>query len=549
MRNRQISSGVLIILLLLSLFLILGCQDDDGDSESIDDNPTDIPSDEDDDDAADDDDDDAFRFPEGFLFGTATAGFQVDMGCPSLPADQCDDVNSDWYQYVTSDETVLSGRTFLSGENPSVIGPGHWELYESDFDLAKDELSNNAFRMSIEWSRIFPESTVGIDGYEALSAAADQETVQHYHDVFAALAEREMQPFVTLHHYTMPTWLHDGVECTLNPDTCTERGWLDPERAVEEISKYAGFVAAEFGEEVDLWATQNEPLAVLMPGYLLPSPERSNPPATFFQFADFKTAYEAMIVAHARMYDEVKANDAGDADNDGSNSLVGLVYAMAPVRPINPASAVDMQAAENVFYLWNLAFLDAVALGMFDAELDGNQVLRDDLAGRMDYIGINYKVRIAVEGIPFSFLPGFSPLFIFNPLTLIMDEIHTEGIYEMAMIVRDRYGLPSIVTENNGQSIYRGDMEGENRYLVEHLTWLAKAIGDGADVRGYFYWSLTDNYEWNRGSGKPLGFYEIDPEDSSKERIPRITVQTYRAICEYGGIPAELADKYPTKRD
>jgi hypothetical protein len=110
-------------------------------------------------------------FPERFLFGAATAGFQVDMGCPTLPAQECEDPNSDWYQFVTSQEMIDDPTTNLAGHHPR-LGPGQWELYESDFDLAASELRNGAHRLGIEWSRVFPTATDGIEGYEALRAAA-----------------------------------------------------------------------------------------------------------------------------------------------------------------------------------------------------------------------------------------------------------------------------------------------------------------------------------------------------------------------------------------
>ncbi|MFH1437428.1 MAG: family 1 glycosylhydrolase, partial [Pseudomonadota bacterium] len=189
------------------------------------------------------------EFPQDFLWGTATAGFQVDMGCPSY---DCDDTGSDWYQWAT-DEYIIE-RGLVNGDPPS-MGPGHWELYESDFDLARDELSNNAFRMSIEWSRIFPDSTEDAHDMAALEALADEEAVAHYHDVLAAMKERGLTPLVTLNHYTIPLWMHDGVACYRNYETCENSGWLDGERLIPEIAKYAGYAAAQFGGEVDLWAT------------------------------------------------------------------------------------------------------------------------------------------------------------------------------------------------------------------------------------------------------------------------------------------------------
>ncbi|MBI4700805.1 MAG: glycoside hydrolase family 1 protein, partial [Deltaproteobacteria bacterium] len=222
-------------------------------------------------------------FPDGFVFGAAIAGFQADMGCPTLPAADCEDQGSDWYEFVTSPKTVEDPKTYLSGQPPSV-GPGHWELYGKDADLVKSDLGTGALRFSLEWSRIFPEATTGIEGYEALRAVADAKALDHYHAVLAALRERGLQPLVTLNHYTLPTWIHDGVGCHADLDGCQPRGWLDRERTVAEIAKYAGFCAAEFGGDVDRWATLNEPFAIVLPGYIFPTADRSNPPAVSLRF-------------------------------------------------------------------------------------------------------------------------------------------------------------------------------------------------------------------------------------------------------------------------
>src|SRR5579859_4300681 len=103
------------------------------------------------------------QFPASFLFGTAIAGFQADMGCPKLPPPQCDDRNSDWYDFTTAKATVSDPNAYLSGQDPSKVGPGFWELYAEDIQRAGDDLHNGALRLSIEWSRIFPKMTDGAD--------------------------------------------------------------------------------------------------------------------------------------------------------------------------------------------------------------------------------------------------------------------------------------------------------------------------------------------------------------------------------------------------
>lgn len=479
-------------------------------------------------------------FPKGFLFGAATAGFQVDMGCPTLAAAECEDPNSDWYAFVTSPKTVMDPKDNLSGQ-PMSVSPGHWELYEKDLDLLKSGVHAGALRFSIEWSRIFPTKTDGVEGYDALKTIASAKAIQHYHAVLQAMKVRGLVPLVTLNHYTLPSWIHDAVGCHENLDTCSPRGWLDKDRTIKEIAKYAGFVAKEFGGEIDLWATENEPFAVVLPGYLLPTADRTNPPAASLRFAEAKIVIDALIHAHARMYDAIKANDGIDADGDGKTSVVGLVYALAPMAPQDPTRDLDVQGAKNLFYLFNMVFLNAVAKGDLDAELTGKAVHQADLEKRMDYVGVNYYVRGVVKGTSAPFLPDLSPLSTFNPLTLVQ-ETWPQGIHDMVKLVNSELGLPAIVTENG---VDDGDGSKGPAFLTEHLTWLSRAIREGADVRGYFYWSLMDNYEWNHGMSMRFGLYAVEKDDKTKARKARASVGTYASIIDARAIPADLAAKYP----
>lgn len=479
-------------------------------------------------------------FPEKFYFGASTAGFQVDPGCPS---GACVDTNSDWYQWVTSGSELQDLKELITFE-PLENAPGFWELYAQDFDRAKKDMGLNSIRLSIEWSRVFPTATDGLEG-DALAAVASAENIAAYHAQFAALKARGMTPLVTIHHYTLPLWLHDGVACHKDLSTCTRRGWLDRERTVREIAKYAGFVAKEFGGEVDLWATQNEPFAVVLPGYLLPSKDRVNPPGLSYKFVEAKAVMNAMIEAHARMYDAVKANDLVDADKDGKTSMVGLVYPIAPTRPKDPQNRLDVKAAENLFYLYNTAFLDAVTLGKLDADLNGRPDAEEpvaSLAGRMDYLGLNYYTRITVKGTDTASLPLLSSISNFDPFSLELWEDYSKGIYDIQMFVKDRYAIPMMITETGTDAAADGVRV--ESWLVRHLEWTKRAIKDGADVRGFFYWSLTDNYEWNHGMDMKFGLYGV-ANDAAKTRTARSAVGTYSEIIKKGDISAELLKKFP----
>lgn len=465
-------------------------------------------------------------FPEDFQFGAATAGFQIEMGCPTLAPELCEDRNSDWYAFITSTVAIGRSQNHLEGDPPSA-GPGYYELFEGDLERAAS-IGLTMFRFSFEWSRIFPASTAGIEGHEALRATASPEALAYYRRQLDAMHAMGLEPFATLHHYTLPAWIHDAVGCNTDFDACSRKGWVDPAIA-GEIAKYAGFVAAEFGADVDLWATQNEPFAIIVPGYLAPTPTRTNPPARALELEAARTALVHMVEAHARMSDAIHEADPG--------SEVGLVYVVAPVHPKDPASALDQRAARNVYRLFNTIFLDAIILGELDDDLDGKAERREDLAGKTDFLGMNYYTRAVVEGEEESIFPDFSPLATFDPLTIQQGDVYPAGMFEALTAVHAAYpDLPIYISENG---VDVGLAPDTGAFLVDHLREVERAIDAGADVRGYLWWSLMDNYEWNHGMTLDFGLYAVDPADPSKTRVPRPIVDTYARIARERGLPED----------
>jgi beta-glucosidase/6-phospho-beta-glucosidase/beta-galactosidase len=506
-------------------------------------------------------------FPATFRFGAAMAGFQVDMGCPRTGPGECEDTASDWYQWVTDPRMVeAKEKKFFSGDHPRT-GPGFYELYADDLARARHELGHTLVRYSIEWSRIFPQPTfnASIDNLDDLARRASPAALDFYHAVFKRMRELGLRPFVTITHYTMPAWLNDGVGCHFDWASCAAKGWVDP-RAPGEAAKYAAFIAREFGAEVDDWATENEPLAITLAGYLSPGKDRTNPPGLGIGCPDAeckapfsslsapvqKAALDAtigMIRGHAAMYDAVKKHDTADADGDGQASLVGLVYNLASVTAADEDDPVDAKAVENIQYLYNQLFLDATVLGMLDAKADGKPVLDETLAGRMDWLGLNYYTQLTVDGVEKSLVPGFSPLMTLNPLSpkTKLWGVHPKGLYDVVKWAWQRYQKPVWVTENGGSAVDPNVAEpDQTKFLVEHLTWLQKATAEGVDVRGYAWWSLIDNFEWNHGmSNYAFGLYGVSKDDATKARVKRPVADAYARIARSGAIPADLLQKYP----
>ena len=450
--------------------------------------------------------------PASFHFGSATAGFQVDAGCDDRP--DCVDPNSDWYGWVTDPAIVATGSLHVAGD-PLGDGPGMWgERFEADVAaMAAD--SHTAYRMSLEWSRLFPdgaaESATTVDD---LAAFAEPGAVARYHDQFAALRANGITPVVTVNHYTLPRWVHDGVACHTDPDTCGADGWVNGDRITRLIGLYAGFVGREFGADVDVWFTLNEPFATGLSGYLLPGEARSAPPGLFLDFDRTVAVMQHQIEGHAAMADALRANDRVDADGDGEALAVGLVLNMAAFDPTDPSNPEDVEGVAHADYMYHEVFVAALTRGDWDADLDGVvDASRPELAGRLDLIGVNYYNQVFVDGAAASVSPAL-PLVDFNP-TFSWDP-YPDGLRRV-LERADQWGLPIWVTENGTPEV---DGERGVEILDGHLAALGDALGQGIDVRSYLYWSWVDNYEWNHGYGLRFGLYTYDVDTLERTQRP-----------------------------
>jgi beta-galactosidase len=451
-------------------------------------------------------------FPEDFRFGSATAGFQVDMGCPTWTAAECDDPASDWYQWVTDPSVVENSGLFVSGE-PLANGPGMWETFEADADRMQAD-GMTVYRMSIEWSRLFPDGAAeAAASVDALAPFAEPAAVARYHEMFRALRDRGIEPVVTLNHYTLPRWVHDGVAAHADLANTVADGWVTRDRIVPLIATYAGYVAREFGGEVDTWFTLNEPFATTVSGYLTPSEDRSSPPGLALDVDSTLAVMFNQIDGHAAMYDAVKAEDPV--------ATVGIVINMVAITPADPANALDVAAVGHTDRIYHRLYLDALTAGDWDEDLDGVvDRVRPELAGRLDVLGVNYYNELVVTGLPFPIVAGL-PLFDFYPE--FSWEPHVEGLGEVLHEAAE-YGVPIWVTENGTPYVEDQGVE----VLEGHLGSLWDAIDAGVDARGYLYWSYVDNYEWNHGLDLRFGLYALDPV--TKDRVPRPVIERYREV-------------------
>lgn len=503
---------------------------------------------------------------EEFLWGVGQSGFQFEMGDKLR---RHIDPNTDWWKWVRDPFNIK--KELVSGDLPE-DGINNYELFENDHKLAKG-LGLNAYRIGIEWSRIFPwptwtvDTEVEFDTYglvkdvkidkstlAELDRLANKEEVLYYRRVIQHLRELGFKVFVNLNHFTLPIWLHDPIVAREKALTNDRIGWVS-QRTVVEFAKYAAYIAHALGDLVDTWSTFNEPMVVVELGYLAPysgfPPGVMNPEAA-------KLAILNMINAHALAYKMIKRFDTKKADEDSKSPAdVGIIYNNIGVAyPKDPNDPKDVKAAENDNYFHSGLFFDAIHKGKLNIEFDGENFVKVRHLKGNDWIGLNYYTRevvrysepkfpsiplISFKGVPnygYSCRPGTTSA-DGMPVSDIGWEVYPQGIYD-SIVEATKYGVPVYVTENGV-----ADSADTLRpyYIVSHVSKIEEAIENGYPVKGYMYWALTDNYEWALGFSMRFGLYKVDL--ISKERIPRErSVEIYRRIVQSNGVPKDIKEEF-----
>lgn len=394
-------------------------------------------------------------FPPDFLWGAATAAHQVEGG----------NTNSDWWRFEHD------GRT--AARESSGDGIDHLHRYREDFALLAG-LGHTCHRLSVEWARIEPA-----EGEVSRAALA------HYRRVLAAVREHRMATFVTLHHFTLPTWFAD------------RGGWLAPD-ALTVFARYCRTVLDALGDLVDFACTINEPQMVALHGYL----EGYHPPGVTNPTL-WRRVGRVLLEAHHRAVDVTRAA------SDASPGLVVQLPYLAPARE-DPVT---------------LAFLEDFRGEVVDLYLDG---LRPGSGG--DWLGVQYYRKNWVDpGSPTFFAPPPPDL----PVTQMGWAVYPEGL-RLVLHRAARTGLPLYVTENG---IATEDDAERVEYLRGHLRAVADARAEGVDVRGYVHWSAFDNFEWSEGYRPRFGLIAVD-RDRDFLRIPKPSAHALARVARTGSIAA-----------
>lgn len=427
---------------------------------------------------------DQLTFPPGFRWGVATAPVQ----------NEGSSIGSTWSRWEQMPGAILNG-------DRSGIGCDWWRSAEADFDLAQ-EMGLNALRLGVEWSRIEPQP-----------GRVDRTALARYRQMLQALHARGLEPMLTLHHFSDPLWLEE------------QGGWRSP-GSVAHFRRFAGRVVEELGDLVSLWVTINEPLVYVFDGFLA----GRRPPGHRGLRSAFLAARH-LLLAHGEAYRAIHARQG--------HARVGIANHLLHFDPANADRAGDRVGARLLDWLFNGWKLEAQTTGRLRLPFGLGLRACGPLVDSVDYLGLNYYSRARVALAP----RGGGQFVVWRLLGPGPDvrrgdpgadeftqEVYPEGMYR-ALKRLQRYGKPIYITENGVAD--RVDRL-RTQYLWEHLAQVHRGLQEGIDVRGYYHWTLVDNFEWTEGWQLRFGLVELDSDTQS--RRPRPSAQVYAAISRGNGL-------------
>ncbi|MFC1804464.1 glycoside hydrolase family 1 protein [Candidatus Omnitrophota bacterium] len=401
------------------------------------------------------------EFPKGFFWGAATSAHQVEGN----------NIHSDWWDWERKSPLI----------EPSGEACRHYQLFKQDFDLAKS-LSHNAHRLSIPWSRIEPE-----DG------RFDSREIEHYRDVILALKERNIEPIVTLHHFTSPLWF-------------AKLGGWGSRKAEGYFCRFAEKVVESLSGEVKYWVTINEPIVYIYHSYIL----GAWPPHDKSFLRAFRVR-QNMLLAHKRVYHQIHG-----------------IYRKAGLSSPLVSIAKNMQA----FFSTSGSLRDKFALRLKRRLYNFEFLERLMSCSTLDFIGLNYYTRGVAGGSGWNLRSMLVDTdervrSVFEKNYLGWD-IYPQGLFDVLLSLK-RYAKPVMILENG---ICTNDDRQRWEYIRAHLESVSCAMKQGCKVSGYIYWSLMDNFEWDQGFGPRFGLINVDYRDF--KRTVRESAKRFAGVCRTG---------------
>lgn len=429
-----------------------------------------------------------FHFPRGFLWGTATASHQVEGN----------NTNNNWWAWEQRDGHIVENQK-------SGLADDWWNgRWREDFDRAA-EAGQNAHRLSIEWSRIQPTP----DRW-------DESALDRYREMLRGLSERGMTPMVTLHHFTDPQWL-------------SERGGWENRSTAEAFATFVNRAVEALREYANLWVTINEPNVLVTSAYFMGiwPPGKSDLKAAF-------NVMENLVRAHAMAYQAIHELQP--------DARVGIAINYRGFLPARNWFLPDRWIAGLQNGLFNEFFPNALSSGVLRYPLWSRRMA--EARGTQDFLGLNYYTREYIAFSPFQpaemfarrfYLPGAD----LSPSGFIVNA--PEGMFQALKWAR-KFDLPILITENGVE-----DKEDQlrPRYLIQHLHQVWRAVNFNFPIKGYFHWTLVDNFEWERGWSQRFGLWELDPETQTRTR--RLSAELYAEICRENGISSDMVARYAPK--
>ena len=447
-------------------------------------------------------------FPPDFAWGTATASYQIEGA-----VDEDGRGQSIWDTFSHTPGAVADGDT---GD----VACDHYHRWADDLDLIAS-YGLNAYRFSVAWPRIQPSGR----------GPANQKGIDFYRRLVDRLVEKGIRPAATLYHWDLPQALQD------------EGGGWQNRDIVDRFAEYAAIVYEALGDGVEWWITHNEPWCVAAVGHRM----GVHAPGLRDIVAELKTAHH-LLLSHGRAVEVYRAS--------GRTAPIGITLNLSPTYPESETDA-DRAAASLSDAYTNRWYLDPVFRGEYPADLlelfterHGLDWVRDgDLAAvpqPIDFLGVNYYNRRVVRApgprdaaeFPWVESSQRSPDI---PLSAMGWEITPETFTDLLVRLKDDYGSPPILITENGAAIedeVSADGEVHDPRRIEfyrgHLAAIEEAIGRGVDVRGYFAWSLMDNFEWGEGYTKRFGITYVDYP--TQRRIPKDSARWYAEVARRNGL-------------
>ncbi len=438
-------------------------------------------------------------FPTDFLWGAATSAYQIE-GSPLADGAGA----STWHRFAHA-----PGKTFAGHHGD--IACDHYRRFADDVRLMRD-LGLGAYRFSISWSRVLPAGT----------GPVNRAGLDFYSRLVDALLEHGIQPMATLYHWDLPQALeHRG-------------GWAHADSA-NWFAEYAELMYRALDDRVARWATINEPWVIVNEGYV----EGRHAPGRR-DWIEAAAVAKNLLKAHAAAVAAYRAV---------GKHAIGLVVNLIPIHPASDTEA-DRQAANRADAYLNRQFLDPVLLGTIPtdlAEMFGpawpvwTAEELQQIHAPIDFVGVNYYLRWIVCD---DAAAGPARARIITqpncPRTATDWEIYPNGLLEILQWVRSRYGnLPLYITENGAAFddvlLPNGSIDDRPRveYVHGHLKAARQAIDAGINLRGYFVWSLLDNFEWQAGYSKRFGIVYVDFD--TQRRIPKASARWYSHVVQTNG--------------